>query len=118
MKELVVNGMCIAPSVVETVVTRAVSEIEGVTKLIAPNAAATGFVGALTGAKNTPQKVVSAVDENDQLRIAVRIEAVYGNPLPELAARVREAVANAIATQIGVPVGAVDVYVDSMQFNA
>ena len=117
MKELVINGMCIAPSVVETVVSKAVSEVEGVTKMVVPVSTPSGIKGILSGSKQAAQSVVAAVDENDQLRIAVRIEAAYGNPLPELADKVRQAVADAVSSQIGLQVGAVDVYVDSMQFN-
>lgn len=114
MKEIVINDMAIAPSVVETVVSKAVLGVSGVAKLVAP--VANGIKG-IFGSKQTAQAVACAVDENNQLRVAVRIEAVYGTPLPELADQVRTAVADAIESQIGLPVGSVDVYVDAMQFN-
>lgn len=114
MKEIVINGMAIAPSVIETVVSKAVVGVDGVAKLVATGP--TGLKGILSS-KQTTQAVAAAVDENNQLRIAVRIEAVYGMPLPDLAAQVRTAVADAVESQIGLPVGSVDVYVDSMQFN-
>lgn len=115
MKEIVINGMAIAPSVVETVVSKAVTNVSGVSKLVA--AGPTGGLAGIFGSKQNNQAVAAAVDENEKLRVAVRIEAVYGTPLPELAAKVRSSVADAVESQIGLPVGSVDVYVDSMQFN-
>lgn len=115
MKEIVINDMAIAPSVVETVVSKAVLGVAGVSKLVAP--VANGIKGIFGSKQTAAQAVACAVDENNQLRVAVRIEAVYGTPLPELADQVRTAVADAIESQIGLPVGSVDVYVDAMQFN-
>ena len=40
----------------------------------------------------------------------------FGQVLPEVADRVRTAIADAVASQVGVEVSSVDVYVDGIQF--
>ena len=40
-----------------------------------------------------------------------------GNVLPDLAANVRRAVVDAVATQVGVKVASVDIYIDGIQFE-
>ena len=47
---------------------------------------------------------------------SVRIEVYYGFVLPEVASSLRQAVADAVASQVGVEVASVDVYIDGIQF--
>ena len=53
-----------------------------------------------------------------KLSVAVHVEVYYGYVLPELAAQLRSAIAEALATQAGVEVSSVDVYIDGLQFKA
>ena len=53
-----------------------------------------------------------------KLSVAVHVEVYYGYVLPELAAQLRTAIAEALATQAGVEVSSVDVYIDGLQFKA
>ena len=46
----------------------------------------------------------------------MRIEVFYGFALPDVAASLRQAVADAVASQVGVEVASVDVYIDGIQF--
>ena len=44
------------------------------------------------------------------------MDVYYGFVLPDLAASIRQAISDAVTSQVGIPVGAVDVYIDGMQF--
>ena len=112
MSELNVEGMALAPGVVETIVSIAVSEVEGV--------ACVGSAGrgirAVFGQKPSTQGIEITVNEDNKLAVAVRIEVYYGFVLPEVASSLRQAVADAVASQVGVEVASVDVYIDGIQF--
>ena len=56
--------------------------------------------------------------DDSKLSVAVHVEVYYGYVLPELAAQLRSAIAEALATQAGVEVSSVDVYIDGLQFKA
>lgn len=113
MTDLNVDGMAIAPGVVETIVSIAVSDVDGVA-CIGP-AAASGL-RAVFANKPATQGIEITVDNDDKLHVSLRIEVYYGHVLPDLAAQVRQAVVDAVASQVGIPVGSVDVYIDGMQF--
>lgn len=117
MKKLNLNGMVLAPGVVETIASVAVKDVPGVVE-IASSMPNTSALKKLLGVKQSTQRGIDAVvDEQGALRIAIRLVVKYGCVLPDVAADVRDAVADAVATQIGVPVGAVDVYVDAIEFG-
>lgn len=115
MSELNVEGMALAPGVAETIVSIAASEVEGVACVGSASAANRG-IRSVFGQKPSLQGIEVTADESGALQVAVRIEVYYGYALPELAANVRQAVADAVASQIGVPIASVDVYVDGIQF--
>ena len=48
--------------------------------------------------------------------MAGHIDAYFGQVLPEVADRVRNAVVDAVASQVGAEVASVDVYIDGLQF--
>ena len=58
------------------------------------------------------------VDEEDKLHISIRVDVYYGYVLPDLAANIRQAISDAVTSQVGIPVGSVDVYIDGLQFKA
>ena len=93
MTDLNVEGMALAPGVVETIVSIAVGEVEGVAS-VGPSSAS--GLRSVFASKPATQGI--------------------GYALPDLAANVRKAVADAVASQVGASVGAVDVYVDGIQF--
>lgn len=113
MSNLNFEGMAVAEGVVETIVTIAVQDVEGVASL--SSAHANGILGAL-GRKASGGSVEVVVNEDDTVSVAVRVVALYGNPLPELAQSIREAVADAVVTQIGITVSEVNVFIDGIQF--
>ena len=113
MTDLNIGGMAIAPGVVETIVTMAARDVEGVACV---GSAATSGLRSLMAGKPSTQGIQIEVDENDQLCISVRMDIKNGYVLPDVAAKVRQSIADAIATQIGAKVGSVDIFIDGIQF--
>ncbi len=113
MSELNLDGMALAPGVVETIVSIATHEVEGVASV---GPASAGALRAMFGARSSMQGIDIVVGDDEKLNIAVRIDVYHGYVLPDLAANVRRAVADAVASQVGVQVGTVDVYIDGIQF--
>ena len=105
MTELNVDGMALAPGVVETIVSIA---------CIGPST--TSGLRSVFGSKPTTQGIEITVGEDDKLQISIRVDVYYGFVLPDLAASIRQAISDAVTSQVGIPVGAVDVYIDGMQF--
>ena len=116
MSDLTVDGMALAPGVVETIVSIAVADVDGVASVGNAPAASRGIRGVL-GGKPSTAGIEIAADENDKLQISVRIDVYYGHVLPDVAAAVRQSVADAVASQVGAQVESVDVYIDGVQFN-
>lgn len=113
MTELNLDGMALAPGVVETIVSIATNEVDGVAS-VGPSSAS--GLRSMFASKPSTQGIDITVDDNDKLQISVRIDAYYGYVLPDLAANVRLAISDAVASQVGIPVGSVDVFIDGMQF--
>ena len=80
--ELSVEGMSIAPGVVETIISIAANEVDGVAS------------------------------------VTIHVEVYYGYVLPEVAANLRQSVADALLVQVGLEAAAVDIFVDGLQFAA
>ena len=114
MANLNLDGIAIADGVVETIVSIALQDIEGVSLVGAPGPAA--LIGSLAQARPAPQGVEVTVVDGNALSVAVHTEAKFGYTLPDLAAKVRSAVSDAILAQVGVEVASVDVYIDQVQF--
>lgn len=113
MTDLNVDGMALAPGVVETIVSIAAKEVKGVAS-VGPSSAS--GLRSVFSAKPSTQGIEIEVDDQDALSVAIRIDAYYGYVLPEVADAVRAAVSDAVASQVGIPVGSVDVYIDGIQF--
>ena len=113
MSDLTVDGMALAPGVVETIVSIAANDVEGVA-CIGPSS--TSGLRSVFGSKPTTQGIEITVGEDDKLQISIRVDVYYGFVLPEVASSLRQAVADAVASQVGVEVASVDVYIDGIQF--
>ena len=114
-KDVEAKGMSLGPGVIETIISIAVSEVEGVAS-VGPYS--TSGLRSLLGQKPSTSGI--EVEENDdgRLAITVHVEVYHGYPLPKLAAEVRKAVADALSIQVGIEVASVDIYVDGIQFAA
>lgn len=113
MTDLNVDGMALAPGVVETIVSIAANEVDGVAAI---GSSSTGGLRSVFGSKPATQGIDITVDENDKVHISIRVDVYYGYVLPDLAANIRQAISDAVASQVGIPVAAVDVYIDGIQF--
>ncbi len=113
-EELYVDGLGLAPGVMETIVAIAAKEVEGVASV-----GASTFTGLRSrfAAKPAGQGIDVSMNDEQGIDIAVHIDVFYGKPIPQVAEAVRETVADAVATQVGFTVSSVDVYVDGIRFN-
>lgn len=121
MKEIeqgyVIDGITIAPGVVETIISLAAAEVPGVAGV-----GAAGAISAIKAAFNagnaipTNGIIVEPLGDK-QVAVTISIQAFYGYRLVEIAGNVRKAVADALAAQIGVVANSVDVHVDALSFE-
>jgi uncharacterized alkaline shock family protein YloU len=114
MADLIIDGMAIAPGVVETIVSLAARDVDGVVSVGDPT---TSGILTLIAGKPSTEGVEIEVGENDELNVAIRLYTESGHVLPDLAADVRQAIADAVNTQVGATVGSVDVFIDGIQFD-
>lgn len=110
--EIKIDGVGVAPGVLDTIVTLAAQSVDGVAAVGAPGLA--GFVQrGLKGAA----RPVDVTGEVDELSVTVRINVEYGKNLRAVAREVQAAVHEALASQVGVEAGVVDVFVDAIVFS-
>ena len=114
MAELNIDGMAIAPGVVETIVSLAAQSVDGVACVGDP---ATNGIRAIIGGKPSTQGIEIEQDEEGGLHVSLRLFVKSGQVLPELAAKVRRAIADAVSSQVGVGVASVDIFIDGIHFD-
>ncbi len=103
------NGrIMISESVISTIVTQALTDIEGYAGLY--NKSAADFVD-LVGKKNRGKGVRVSVDEKDQLTVDCNIIVSYGHSIVTIAAAVQEAAAAAVLSMTGIKVQNINVNV-------
>ena len=110
-----INGMTIAPGVVETIISLAAGEVPGVAGV-----GTAGPISAIAAAFNAGKAIPStgikvSINEEEKIVVDITIQAYYGYRLAEVADGVREAIADAMGGQLGAEVASVDVYVDSLE---
>ena len=115
MAELNIDGMAIAPGVVETIVSLAAQSVEGVSCVGDPTTS--GIRSIIGGGKPSTQGIEVEADEGNKLHVSIRLHVESGQVLPELAAKVRQAIADAVNSQVGLGVGSVDIFIDGIQFG-
>ena len=115
MADLNVEGASVAPGVVETIVALAANEVEGVAGVGSP--ATNGLFTILGGGKPPTQGIEVEAGDDDKLNVSVRLWVKSGQILPDVAAAVRRAIADAVQTQVGAQVAAVDIFIDGVQFD-
>lgn len=107
--ELRLDGIGVAPGVLDTIVTLAAQTVEGVAAVEAP---------ALGGLKHKGGKALTVtVDDDGAMAVALHVTLKYGQPLHEVAKHLQKAVAEALTSQTGQPVTSVDVFVDAIAFE-
>ncbi|MBE0417351.1 MAG: Asp23/Gls24 family envelope stress response protein [Coriobacteriia bacterium] len=110
--EIVLDGMKIAPSVLDTIVTMAVEGVEGV----AFSSSGQGIGGLMNRAAGKAVEFV--LNDAGEVSVCVHVTAVYGTPLMEIGKKVQAEVADAIRSQVGATVSSVDVFIDGIEFPA
>jgi len=113
--ELQISGISVSKGIVKTIVARAAEQVEGVVR-VGGNDIASSLVRVFTSRSMAPDSSVDASVVDGKLCVDVHLAVFYGYPFTKLATAVREAIAVAIASQIGVEVGQVDVSIDSLVF--
>lgn len=112
-----VNGITIAPGVVETIVSLAAAEVPGVAG-VGTAGPISSIAAALNAGRSVPTAGIKlAVAEDNSVSVNLTIQAYYGYRLADVAAQVREAVADALKGQVGAETSSVDVYVDALAFE-
>jgi uncharacterized alkaline shock family protein YloU len=112
--EIKLEGLGVAPGVIDTIVTLAAEAVEGVAAVGAPGLAGLVQKGVAKGAGRAVD--VAATDEG-AVEVIVHVQVFYGQQLLEVGRKVQSGVADAIASQVGVPVSAVNVYIDGICFE-
>ena len=102
-QEIKIDGIGISPDVLTAIVSRAVSDVEGI---------------ASVGVKDLATNLVSMMlsSKAPASEPAVEAEVFFGYPFKKLAEAVRAAVVAAIDAQVGVEVERVDVCIDGLVF--
>lgn len=113
--ELQVAGIGISKEVVAAIVSTAACRVEGVAS-VGGNDITSSLVSVFTRRSIAPEKAVDAYVEDGKLHVGVHLAVFFGYPFTQLAADVRDSIAEAAREQIGVDVSAVDVYIDSLVF--
>ena len=111
------DGVSIAPGVVETIISLAAAEVPG-----GSGVGTAGAISAIAAAFNAGKAIPTtgiklAKGEDGKLSVEITIQAYYGYRLTEVAENVRLAIADAIKGQTGADVASVDVYVDGLSFE-
>ena len=113
--EVNVEGLSIAPGVLETIISVAANEVEGVASL---GSYATSGIRSMLASRPSTSGIEANLDDEGKLHAAVHVEVYNGYVLPELAANLRRAIAESLATQAGVDVAEIDVFIDGIQFKS
>ncbi len=114
-EEIKIEGLAIAPGVLETIVTLAAESVDGVAQVCYP-----GLAGMVRKSSSMgPGRCVEvSLGDSSEVNVAIHVRALYGHPLREVAQRTQEAIADALASQVGLKTDAVDVYIDGIDFPA
>ncbi len=113
-EELYVDGLGLAPGVMETIIAIAAHDVEGVASV--GSSSFTGIRRSRFATKQASQAVDVSMNDAEAIDIAVHIDVYYGQAIPQVAAAVRQAIADAIVTQVGFTISSIDVYVDGICF--
>ena len=113
--ELVISGIGVSRGVVSTIVSMAAERVEGVAS-VGENAIASGLISVFTAKPVSNEPAVESYVEDNKLMVSLRLSVFYGYPFTKLAEDVRQAVAAAVNSQMGVEVGCVDVCIDNLVF--
>ncbi|MHB1341631.1 MAG: Asp23/Gls24 family envelope stress response protein [Coriobacteriia bacterium] len=107
--EIQLEGLGVAPGVLETIATLATEQVDGVAGVQGKG------VAPLVG-KTAARGIAVTVSDDGALGVQVHIAARYGIPLRTIAIEVQKSIADALLTQTGQQVAGIDVFIDSIAF--
>ena len=116
MTDLNIDGTVISGGVAEIVICMAAAEVEGIAAVGGMGPGTAGIKERLAGKSNLAGIDLETGDDGG-LFIGLHLEVFYGYVLPEVAAQVRSAVADAVESQLGAKVDQIDVFVDGVRFT-
>ncbi len=105
----------IAPGVVETMIARAVLDVPGVAGVGGPKVAKRKFNSTLT--KEAGLVGVEIAADEGHLLLDIRIQIYYGYRLQDIVDGIRTNVSDALSTQAGIQIDAINIYVSALQFE-
>jgi uncharacterized alkaline shock family protein YloU len=105
--ELNLDGLDVAPGVVETIVQLAALEVEGV--------AAAG-ISPLGKISKAAKSIEVSLGDDGTFLATIHLTAAYGRPLRQLGGAVQAAIADALLSQTGHTASRVDVFIDALVF--
>lgn len=108
------NGMSVAPGVVDTIIAIAAEEVDGVVSI---GQTASSSLRSRIAGKAGRAGIETVIEPDGKLGITLHMEVMHGYVLPELAAKVRQSVSDALLVQVGVETAYVDIYVDGITFE-
>jgi uncharacterized alkaline shock family protein YloU len=107
--ELRLEGVDLAPGVLETIVVLATESVDGVASVYGP-----GLAGLM--AKQGAKGVELCVDDDGKLIVTVHVFVDYGQPLRHIAETIQTAVYEALLSQTAAEAHTVDVFIDGIAF--
>jgi uncharacterized alkaline shock family protein YloU len=108
-------NMTLAPGVIDTIISIAATEVDGVASVGEPNTAS-GLFG-LFNAQPSNKGVTANFDAEGKLEVELHLSVYYGYPLTKLAESVRQMVNDALLVQVAVECSRVDIFIDSIKFE-
>lgn len=111
--EIRLEGLGVAPGVLDTIVNVATESVDGIAAVGAPGLAGLVQKGSRKG---TARAIDVTVAEDGSLTAVIHVQVTYGFKLREVAEAVQCSVADALASQVGVEVAGVDVFIDGLVF--
>ncbi|MGI6217019.1 MAG: Asp23/Gls24 family envelope stress response protein [Coriobacteriales bacterium] len=104
----------IAPGVVETMVTKATSEVPGVAAVGGPRVE-NGFSSVLMRTASNDGVVVAS--DGGHIVLDISIQIYYGYKLQDIVDGIRINVSDALYSQVGIEIDAINIYVSALQFE-
>lgn len=109
-EEIQLEGLGVAPGVLETIATLAAGQVDGVADVLTKGVAGLVQKGSGRGMSVT-------VGADGSLSVQIHVSVRYGTPLHTIAADIQRAVGDALRSQTGQQVAMVDVFVDAIVFT-
>ncbi|MDO8949340.1 MAG: Asp23/Gls24 family envelope stress response protein [Actinomycetota bacterium] len=109
-EEIQLEGLGVAPGVLETIATLAAGQVDGVVDVLTK-----GVAGLVQ--KGSGRGIVVGAGVDGSLAVQIHVSVRYGTPLHTVAVEVQRAVSDALCSQTGQQVAAVDVFIDAIVFS-